>query len=96
MQRGTVIVWKPIVGHGYEHPFTNTLPIKRLSYEPFEQKEISVVYISAFDLAYKQVRQKYTLLESHTEKRRRLEALLAGWGKMAITRRYWPSQMYRN
>lgn len=47
-------------------PFTNTLPIKRLSYEPFEQKEISVVYISAFDLAYKQVRQKYTLLESHT------------------------------
>ncbi|MGG1661105.1 putative glycolipid-binding domain-containing protein [Brevibacillus sp. NRS-1366] len=45
-------------------PFTNTLPIKRLSYDPLQQHEIKVVYISAADLNYKQVNQKYTLLES--------------------------------
>ncbi len=45
-------------------PFTNTLPINRLSYEPLQQQEIQVVYISAANLTYKQVKQQYTLLES--------------------------------
>jgi uncharacterized protein len=44
-------------------PFTNTLPIKRLSYEPLQPQEIDVVYISAVDLNWKRVKQKYTLLE---------------------------------
>lgn len=44
-------------------PFTNTLPIKRLSHDLLQQQEIQVVYISAADLGYKQVQQKYTLLE---------------------------------
>ncbi|KZE82141.1 hypothetical protein AV654_08775 [Paenibacillus elgii] len=47
--------------------FTNTLPINRLSYEPLQQQEIQVVYISAADLSYKQVEQNYTLLESGKE-----------------------------
>lgn len=45
-------------------PFTNTLPINRLSYEPLQQQEIQVVYISAVELNYRQVKQSYTLLES--------------------------------
>jgi len=44
-------------------PFTNTLPIKRLSHDLLQPQEIQVVYISAADLVYKQVHQKYTLLE---------------------------------
>ncbi|GMX61997.1 putative glycolipid-binding domain-containing protein [Paenibacillus elgii] len=45
-------------------PFTNTLPINRLPHEPMQQQEIQVVYISAADLNYRQVKQNYTLLES--------------------------------
>ncbi|MGD8191505.1 putative glycolipid-binding domain-containing protein [Brevibacillus ginsengisoli] len=45
-------------------PFTNTLPIRRLSFDLSQQREIKVVYISARDLVYKQVKQKYTLLDS--------------------------------
>ncbi|KPV55833.1 hypothetical protein QJ48_31095 [Paenibacillus sp. A3] len=45
-------------------PFTNTLPINRLSYEPSQQQEIQVVYISAAELNYRPVKQNYTLLEN--------------------------------
>ena len=45
-------------------PFTNTLPIKRLSYNLLQPQEIKVVYISAAELSYRQVNQSYTLLES--------------------------------
>ncbi|MCP1305716.1 putative glycolipid-binding domain-containing protein [Paenibacillus tyrfis] len=48
-------------------PFTNTLPINRLSYEPSQQQEIQVVYISAAELNYKPVKQNYTLLESRKD-----------------------------
>lgn len=48
-------------------PFTNTLPINRLPYVPMQQQEIQVVYISAADLKYKLVKQKYTLLESRND-----------------------------
>lgn len=46
-------------------PFTNTLPIKRLVYEPSKQQEIAVVYISVPDLGYRQVKQGYTLMETN-------------------------------
>lgn len=45
-------------------PFTNTLPIRRLSYSPGEPQSIQVVYFSAHELMYRQVQQQYTLLES--------------------------------
>ncbi|XOK64883.1 putative glycolipid-binding domain-containing protein [Paenibacillus elgii] len=48
-------------------PFTNTLPINRLSYEPLQQQEIQVVYISAVELNYRQVKQSYTLLENRKD-----------------------------
>lgn len=45
-------------------PFTNTLPIRRLSYSPREAQSIQVAYFSAHELTYRQVEQQYTLLES--------------------------------
>lgn len=48
-------------------PFTNTLPIKRLSHDLLQPREIQVVYISAADLSYKQVHQQYTLLEQRQD-----------------------------
>lgn len=46
-------------------PFTNTLPIRRLSYAPWEPQSIQVVYFLAHELTYRQVQQQYTLLESN-------------------------------
>ncbi|OUQ87334.1 hypothetical protein B5G50_17350 [Brevibacillus brevis] len=45
-------------------PFTNTLPIRRLSYTQLEPQYIQVAYFSAHELTYRQVQQQYTLLES--------------------------------
>jgi uncharacterized protein len=46
-------------------PFTNALPIRRLSYTPMEPQSIPVVYFSAHELTYRRVQQQYTLLENH-------------------------------
>jgi uncharacterized protein len=43
-------------------PFTNTLPIKRLSLKPGEAKEIAVVYINAPELGLSKFEQRYTCL----------------------------------
>ncbi|MFS0557980.1 putative glycolipid-binding domain-containing protein [Brevibacillus sp. 179-C9.3 HS] len=48
-------------------PFTNTLPIRRLSFTPLEPQSIQVAYFSAYELTYKQVQQQYTLLENRGE-----------------------------
>src|SRR6185295_5729773 len=43
-------------------PFTNTLPIKRLSLKPGESKEIAVVYVSVPGLVLSKFEQRYTCL----------------------------------
>ncbi|MFF0825440.1 putative glycolipid-binding domain-containing protein [Brevibacillus sp. NPDC003359] len=48
-------------------PFTNTLPIRRVSYAPWEPQSIQVAYFSAHELTYRQVQQQYTLLESKAD-----------------------------
>ncbi|MED1725740.1 putative glycolipid-binding domain-containing protein [Brevibacillus parabrevis] len=45
-------------------PFTNTLPIRRLSFAPHVPQEIDVVYFSAYELTWRRVRQQYTLLSA--------------------------------
>jgi hypothetical protein len=44
-------------------PFTNTLPIRRLSLEPGESAELSVAYLAVPELWVRPVRQRYTCLE---------------------------------
>jgi hypothetical protein len=57
-------------------PFTNTLPIRRLSLQPAETAEVAVVYIDAPSLEVTPVQQGYTCLESDAEGGRyRFEAL---------------------
>jgi uncharacterized protein len=43
-------------------PFTNTLPIRRLTLTPGESAEILVAYLSVPDLSIRPVRQRYTCL----------------------------------
>jgi hypothetical protein len=45
-------------------PFTNTLPIRRLSLQPGQLAEIAVVYIDAPSLEVTPVQQRYTCLAS--------------------------------
>jgi uncharacterized protein len=44
-------------------PFTNTLPIRRLSLEPVESAELSVAYIEGTELQVWREPQRYTCLE---------------------------------
>jgi len=72
-------IWKDEQGHAISElsgcididisctPFTNTLPIKRLSYDLWQPQEIRVVYITAAELSYRKVNQSYTLLESRDD-----------------------------
>jgi uncharacterized protein len=46
-------------------PFTNTLPIRRLSLTPGESADLLVAYITVPDLSIRPVQQRYTCL-SHT------------------------------
>jgi uncharacterized protein len=43
-------------------PLTNTLPIRRLAWEPGRPRELDVVYVNAPDLRLSRARQRYTLL----------------------------------
>ena len=43
-------------------PFTNTLPIKRLSLKPGEAEEIAVVYVNVPELSLSKFGQRYTCL----------------------------------
>jgi hypothetical protein len=45
-------------------PFTNTLPIRRLSLHPGESKSLRIAYITVPDLKVVAVSQRYTCLES--------------------------------
>jgi hypothetical protein len=44
-------------------PLTNTLPIRRLTWEPGSGQNLDVVYVSAPDLTARRVSQRYTLLQ---------------------------------
>ncbi|HEX2912169.1 MAG TPA: putative glycolipid-binding domain-containing protein [Chloroflexia bacterium] len=44
-------------------PFTNTLPIRRLSLQPGESADIRVLYIKLPELQYKPVQQRYTCID---------------------------------
>lgn len=46
-------------------PFTNTIPIKRLSLKSGESREIKVVYIDTYNFNLRPVSQRYTCLESN-------------------------------
>ena len=48
-------------------PFTNTLPIRRLSLKPGQASEISVAYIAVPEMDVKPVRQRYTCLHESSE-----------------------------
>ncbi|WP_137789239.1 putative glycolipid-binding domain-containing protein [Bacillus sp. E(2018)] len=50
-------------------PFTNSLPINRLSWTPDEPKLFEMVYVSAQDLSVKKVKQMYTL-KNHSDNKR--------------------------
>lgn len=45
-------------------PFTNTIPINRLSLKPGECKEIKVVYVDIHNFSLTPVNQRYTCLEA--------------------------------
>ncbi|WML37491.1 putative glycolipid-binding domain-containing protein [Clostridium sp. OS1-26] len=45
-------------------PFTNTIPIKRLSLKTGESKEIKVVYVDVYNFSLRPVSQRYTCLEA--------------------------------
>ena len=47
-------------------PFTNTLPIRRLSLQPGQSTDIVVAYITVPDLEVKPAQQRYTCLKSST------------------------------
>ncbi|WP_040214624.1 putative glycolipid-binding domain-containing protein [Clostridium polynesiense] len=46
-------------------PFTNTIPIRRLSLKSGESREIKVVYIDTYNFSLKPVNQRYTCIESN-------------------------------
>ncbi len=48
-------------------PFTNTLPIRRLSLKPVESAELSVTYIEGAELQAWAEPQRYTCLEKSDE-----------------------------
>lgn len=48
-------------------PFTNTIPIRRLSLKAGESREIKVVYIDIYNFSLRPVNQRYTCLESNAD-----------------------------
>ena len=46
-------------------PFTNTLPIQRLSLEPGQSREVEVVYVAAPELSLSKFEQRYTCLSKN-------------------------------
>jgi hypothetical protein len=46
-------------------PFTNTLPIRRLTWELAQSREIAVAYIGVPDLSISRMDQRYTCLAQH-------------------------------
>jgi hypothetical protein len=61
-------------------PFTNSLPIRRMSIAKGESVEIAVVYVALPDLTIKPVRQRYTCLARHDEGGRyHYESLASGF-----------------
>jgi hypothetical protein len=48
-------------------PFTNTLPIRRLSLNPSQSVDIVVAYITVPELEVRPAQQRYTCLESSAE-----------------------------
>ena len=48
-------------------PFTNTLPIRRLAWQPGDVRELDMAYVSLPELTIRPVRQRYTLLSGGTE-----------------------------
>lgn len=48
-------------------PFTNTIPIRRLSLSPGELSEIRVIYIDVHNFELKPVTQRYTCLDTNLE-----------------------------
>ncbi len=61
-------------------PFTNTLPIRRLSLKPGESAEIKVAYITIPELAFRAALQRYTCLEARPDGGRyRYESMESGF-----------------
>ncbi len=61
-------------------PFTNTLPIRRLSFMPGQSYELNVVYISIPQMLLRNEKQRYTLLERTSGAARyRYEGLATGF-----------------
>lgn len=48
-------------------PFTNTIPIRRLSLKPGESREIKVVYVDIYNHSLRPGNQRYTCLESNLD-----------------------------
>ncbi len=46
-------------------PFTNTLPIRRLDWQPGQSRSLDMVYISIPDFTIERATQQYTCLEQH-------------------------------
>jgi hypothetical protein len=46
-------------------PFTNTLPIRRLDWQPGQSRSLDMVYIRIPELTIERVSQQYTCLEQH-------------------------------
>ena len=44
-------------------PFTNTLPIRRLSWQPGQARDLLMVYVAVPEMTYHLARQRYTCLE---------------------------------
>ena len=45
-------------------PFTNTLPIRRLPWEPGQARDLSMVYVAVPEMTARPARQRYTCLET--------------------------------
>ncbi len=63
-------------------PFTNTLPIRRLRWEPGQSAEIAVVFVPMPDLVPRKAMQRYTLLSPGQW---RFEALDSGFTAVLTT-----------
>jgi hypothetical protein len=61
-------------------PFTNTLPIRMLSWAPGDARELDVAYVTVPELRVTRDRQRYACLAQHREGSRfRVESLDDGW-----------------
>jgi hypothetical protein len=51
-------------------PFTNTLPIRRLDWQPGQSRSLDMIYIRIPELRFERVTQQYTCLEQTADGRR--------------------------